>query len=111
MVETPPPTLEHLFKFTQTGFQDTKEASARGMRENCDNFAPPSKELAATKREAQEGKIQAEKATTLANKTKTQLETVAKRVTQLEKNPPPIRPKVIKVPPVSRPREEGTGTS
>ena len=47
------------------------------------------KKMAATKREAQEGKIQAAKATTLANETKNQLEALEKRVTQLEKNPPP----------------------
>ena len=85
-------TLEDLMGFMKTGLQENKEATDRGVRENRENFSALSKEIASTKREAQEGKLMAAKATTLAQDTKNRLEILEKRVLQLEQNPTPNAP-------------------
>ena len=80
-------TLEDIMSFMQKGLQENKDSIDKGNRENRENFSSLSKEIASTKREAQEGKLLAAKATTMAKETQDRLETLEKRVTQLETNP------------------------
>ena len=68
-------------------FRESKDTFAKGQQENRENFSILTREMAATKREAQESKTLAAKATTIANETRTQLEKLEKRVSSLENQP------------------------
>ena len=90
MAQEEPPkklTLADIMNFMKTGLQESKESIAGGMHQNREKFSSLSRELSATKREAQEGKIMAAKAATIAQETQNKVDQLDKRVLILEKNP------------------------
>ena len=74
-------TLQDLMSIMQQNMNETK----RGREENTNNFSKLERDLASTKRDVQDCRTMAAKATTLAQDTKNAMEALEKRVSILEK--------------------------
>ena len=101
--ETPVPTeLADPADDDKLSLGDLFRLMQRGMTENTGRFDKLDREQAAIKREAKEAREMAAKALTTSTETRSQIEALAKRVSQLEKGGPPTHP-----PGLEQPRRKG----